>query len=149
MKLSNLLGLCATVAVVAAPITAYAAPASDEGVTIDGGKKEYNEMPSIEVLPAKYVFPVLTNMAKDPSITTDSPIADKYPPPPVPDRVTLDDLPGIRAEYTATLNQWAEEVKECLVSKPNLIRIATGEPILFDGKAGTVVLNANDRPVCP
>lgn len=146
MKLSNLLGLCATVAVAAAPI---AASAEVTGVEIDGGKKVYNEMPSIEVLPVKYVFPVLTSMAKDPSITTDSPIADKYPPPPIPDRVTLDDLPGIRAEYTATLNQWAEEVKECLVSKPNLIRDATGEPILFEGKAGTVVLNANDRPVCP
>ena len=144
MKAKSLFGLCAALAVVAVPLSASAQTA----VEVDGPKLKYNDLPHIPVLPKKFVFPILTEMVSDPSITTNSPIADQYPPPPIPDRVTLDDLPGIRAEYTTVLNTWYEEVRECLQQKPKLIRVATGEPIHFEGKEGTIVLNANDRPVC-
>jgi len=143
MKAKSLLGLCAAAAVVAVPLSASAVD-----VEVDGPKLRYNDLPAIPVLPKKFVFPILTEMVSDPSITTNSPIADQYPPPPIPDRVTLDDLPGIRAEYTTVLNTWYEKVRECLQEKPKLIRVATGEPILFEGKEGTIVLNSSDRPVC-
>lgn len=116
-----------------------------------GGSKKYQLLPGRipdRTLPRIFDFPILTNVATDTSVTTDHPITDQFRPPAIPQGVTADDVPRIRSEYTRALSAWAEAVRECIRKQPRLIRVSTNNPVLINGREGTIVRNANNRAVC-
>ena len=103
-------------------------------------------------LPERFVFPINYILRQDSSITSDFPITLAWVGTltPIPNGVTLDDVPRLRAEYTRAVEQWGELVTECLGRNPSIINTRTGNPILLQEKpAGTIVLNANNISVCP
>lgn len=104
-------------------------------------------------LPAAFKFPIMYDLGTDTSITSDAVITDTvFIPnlPPIPNGITLDDIPRIRAEYTRKVEEWGELVQGCLALSPLIIKTDTGNPVLIQQQsAGTVVLNANNISVCP
>ncbi|WRH64949.1 MAG: hypothetical protein RSE13_13190 [Planktothrix sp. GU0601_MAG3] len=62
-------------------------------------------------LPAAFKFPIMYDLGTDDSITSDAVITDTvFIPnlPPIPNGITLDDIPRIRAEYTRKVEEWGE-----------------------------------------
>lgn len=118
---------------------------------------EYYTLPDLALpertLPAAFKFPINYILGVDRSITSDAVITDLvFIPslPPIPNGVTLDDVPRLRAEYTRRVEEWGERIGECLTLSPLIIKTDTGNPVLIQQKtAGTVVLNANNISVCP
>lgn len=117
----------------------------------------YETLPNLDrpdrTLPSAFRYPIIYEMAVDESITSDAVITDEIflaTLPPIPNGVTLDDIPRIRAEYTRAVEEWGELIQECLSLNPLLIKVDTGNPILInENPAGTIVFNANLIPVCP
>lgn len=117
----------------------------------------YRTLPDLDLpnrtLPRAFKYPIIYEMAVDQSITSDAVITDEVflaTLPPIPNGITLDDIPRIRAEYTRKVEEWGELVQECLALNPLLVKVDTGNPILINQKAaGTIVFNANLIPVCP
>jgi hypothetical protein len=104
-----------------------------------GNSMKYQVLPGAipdRTLPKAFDFPIITTVAADTSITSDYLITDEFR------------APATRQEYTSALNTWAAAVKECMFKQPRLIRASTKNPVLFDGKAGTIVRNASNRAVC-
>ena len=104
-------------------------------------------------LPMAFKYPIIYEMAVDQSITSDAVITDEVfiaTLPPIPNGVTLNDTPRLRAEYTRKVEEWGELVGECLTLNPLLVKKDTGNPVLINQQpAGTIVFNANLIPVCP
>ncbi|MBL1176173.1 hypothetical protein [Pantanalinema sp. GBBB05] len=92
-------------------------------------------LPTPPVQPYFYTLPNVIVLDKDTSVTTNTPITDKYAPT----------LPNI--DYSA----WAEQVRSCLYGKPVLRRVVGDQavPFVVNGAEGVIKLNANDRAVCP
>ncbi|MFM9267526.1 hypothetical protein [Tychonema sp. BBK16] len=139
MKSKLFWSIC-TVVVASLPMPSFAQTKPVE-VRFDykGSSMKYQVLPGAipdRTLPRSFDFPIITNVATDTSITSDFLITDEFR------------APATRSEYTSALNTWAAAVKECMVKKPRLIRASTKNPVLFDGKAGTIVRNANNRAVC-
>ncbi len=138
---SKLFWSCCTVLVASLPMPSFAQTKPVE-VRFDykGSSMKYQVLPGAipdRTLPRSFDFPIITNVATDTSVTSDYLITDEFR------------APATRQEYTSALNTWAAAVKECMVNKkPRLIRASTKNPVLFDGKAGTIVRNANNRAVC-
>lgn len=155
MKSKLFWSIC-TVVVASLPMPSFAQTKPVEvRVGYLGSEKNYQLLPGAipdRSLPKAFDFPIITNVVTDTSITSDYLITDKF------------SAPATRQEYTSALNTWAAAVTECMVKKPLLIRdrsnikdpkarakaIAASKenPIKFDGKAGTIVRNANNRAVC-
>jgi hypothetical protein len=87
-------------------------------------------LPTPPVLPALFTLPIDVQIVKNTSITTDTPITDKF---------------GIGSDTKA----WGAEVTKALYAKPKLVRVAGKDsvPFVIDGAAGNIVLNANGRAV--
>lgn len=139
MKSKLFLTVC-TVLVASLPMPSFAQTKPVE-VRFDykGSSMKYQVLPGAipdRTLPKAFDFPIITNVATDTSVTSDYLITDEFR------------APATRQEYTSALNTWAAAVKECMVKKPRLIRASTKNPVLFDGKAGTIVRNSNNRAVC-
>jgi hypothetical protein len=104
-------------------------------------------------LPMAFTYPIIYEMAVDQSITSDAVITDEVfiaTLPPIPNGVTLNDIPRLRAEYTRKVEEWGELVGECLTLNPLLLKQDTGNPVLINQQpAGTIVFNTNLIPVCP
>ncbi len=138
---SKLFWSVCTVVVASLPMPSFAQTKPVE-VRFDykGSSLKYQVLPGAirdRTLPKAFDFPIITNVATDTSVTSDYLITNEFR------------APATRQEYTSALNTWAGAVKECLVNKkPRLIRASTKNPVLFDGKAGTIVRNANNRAVC-
>lgn len=116
----------------------------------------YEVLPNLarpdRTLRSSFVFPLNYILRRDSSITSDFPITQAWVATltPIPNGVTLDDAPRLRAEYTRRVEEWGELVQECLGRNPSIINTRTGNPILIQEKpAGTIVLNANNISVCP
>lgn len=140
---SKLFWSCCTVLVASLPIPAFAQtspPTSPQaGIDYKGGSMNYQMVPGAipeRTLPKAFDFPIITNVATDTSITTDHVITDMFR------------APATRTEYTSALTTWSESIKECLAKQPRLIRASTKNPIMINGKVGTIVRNANNRAVC-
>lgn len=86
-------------------------------------------LPTPPVLTAKFTLPMDIQVAKDPGITTNTPLTD---------------------QYGSDLAKWGESVSECLKSKPVLLRVVGDEsvPFVVGGSEGRLKLNANDKAVC-
>ncbi|MGB3536522.1 MAG: hypothetical protein WBA13_23755 [Microcoleaceae cyanobacterium] len=110
------------------------------------------EVPN-RTLPRAFRYPIIYEMAVNQSITSDAVITDEVfiaTLPPIPNGVTLNDTPRLRAEYTRKVEEWGELVQECLTLNPLLVKADTGNAILINQQpAGTIVFNANLIPVCP
>ena len=137
---SKLFWSCCTVLVASLPMPSFAETKPVE-VRFDykGGSMNYQLLPGAipdRTLPKAFDFPIITNVAVDTSITSDHLITDQFR------------APATRPEYTRALTIWSESIKECLAKQPRLIRASTKNPVLFDGKVGTIVRNANNRAVC-
>ncbi|MGE5656996.1 MAG: hypothetical protein ACM37W_10300 [Actinomycetota bacterium] len=116
-----------------------------------GGSKNYQALPGDprdRTLPKIFDFPVVTRVATDTTITSDHLITDQFRLPTVPQGLSAADVPRLRSEYTTALTAWGESVRECLRRQPRLIRVSTNNPVLINGKEGTIVRNANNRAVC-
>jgi hypothetical protein len=117
----------------------------------------YHALPDLgypdRTLPSAFKFPIIYELGTDKSITSDAVITDTvFIPnlPPIPNGITLDDVPRVRAEYSRKVEEWGELVQGCLALNPLIIKTDTGNPILIQKQnAGTVVLNANNISVCP
>lgn len=154
---SQFFGKFCALLVVSLPLPAFAEtmPSIPGGFDYKSGPLEYQLLPDMELpnrtLPKAFDFPILTEVGTDTTITTNSPITDGFVSrlTTIPSGITLDDIPRLRAEYTRSVDTWAEEIKECLAKKPRLVRVSTSNPIQFyGGTVGTIVLNANNRAVC-
>ena len=139
---SKLFWSVCTVLVASLPIPAFAqtSPPTSPEVSFDykGGSKKYQLLPGRiqdRSLPKAFDFPIITNVATDTS-TKDYLITDQFSAP-----------PG-RTEYTGALTAWAASIRECLAKQPRLIRKTTGNPVLINGREGTIVRNANNRAIC-
>ena len=154
MKSSKLFWTCCTVLVASLPGTAFAqsvVTTTEAGIDYKGGSMKYQILPGKireRTLPRAFDFPIITRVATDTSITSDYLITEQFRPPAVPQGLTADDVPRIRAEYTRALTTWSESIRECLRKQPRLLRVSTGNPIQINGRVGTIVRNANNRAVC-
>ena len=136
---SKLFWSCCTVLVASLPIPAFAQTAPQASIDYKGGSMKYQMVPGKipdRTLPRAFDFPIITNVATDTSITTDHIITDQFR------------APATRTEYTSALTAWSESIKECLAKQPRLIRASTKNPIMINGRVGTIVRNANNRAVC-
>jgi hypothetical protein len=107
--------------------------------------------PPPPVQPIYFTLPIDLMVVKDANITTDTPISDKYTAP-----------------ETWDVKAWGAAVSSCLQQSPKLVRVVKmksvpapeGEettvpspmmevPFMLGGKEGTIMLNANDKSVCP
>ena len=112
---------------IAASATPLAVTTSPDKETIVGGRSV--DLPTPPVTPIYFTLPIELSIAKDPAITTNTPITDKIP-----------------TDYPA----WGAAIKACLLQKPIFTRKAVDEqvPFIVGGSEGTIKLNANDKPVC-
>ncbi|MGI0489598.1 hypothetical protein ACN4EK_29630 [Pantanalinema rosaneae CENA516] len=92
-------------------------------------------LPTPPVQPYFYTLPNVIVLDKDTSVTSNTPITDKYAPT----------LPNI--DYSA----WGEQVRSCLYARPILRRVVGNQavPFVVNATEGVIRLNANDRAVCP
>ena len=150
-KFATLLGSLCTLVVTNLPLPALAIPS---GFDYKSSPEEYHPLPDLSIpyrtLPRKFDFPIITEIEIDNNVRTDNPITDAFVNtlPSIPTGITLDELLRYRAEYTAAIEAWGEEVTECLNQKPRLLRVSTGNPVIINGTEGTIVLNANNRAIC-
>ncbi len=88
------------------------------------------KLPTPPVLPALFTLPIDIAIVKDDSITTDTPITDKY---------------GVGSD----IKVWGAEVQKALYAKPKLVRVAGKDavPFVINGDEGVIKLNANGRAV--
>jgi hypothetical protein len=139
MKSKLFWSIC-TVVVASLPMPSFAQTKPVEvRVGYLGSENNYQLLPGAipdRTLPKAFDFPIITNVAVDTSITSDHLITDLFL------------APATRPEYTRALIIWAAAVSECMAKQPRLIRASTKNPVLFDGKVGTIVRNANNRAVC-
>jgi hypothetical protein len=131
MKMLIMSALGAAALVVGVSLSASAQTAEtpvlpDESITSVPSQK----LPIYPVLTSRFTLPIDVRIAKDTSITTDTPITD---------------------QYSKDLTKWSELVRECLKTRPVLVRVVGDEtvPFLVNGSEGKLKLNANDKPVCP
>ncbi|MBE9097049.1 hypothetical protein [Tychonema sp. LEGE 07203] len=136
---SKLFWSCCTVLVASLPVPAFAQTTPQGGIDYKGASMNYQMVPGKipdRTLPKNFDFPIITNVATDTSITSDFLITDQFR------------APATRTEYTSALTAWSESIKECLGKQPRLIRASTKNPIMINGRVGTIVRNANNRAVC-
>ena len=144
---SKLFWSCCTVLLATIPLPALAQSNFD----YKGGSMKYQTLPGKlpdRTLPKAFDFPITTKVTTDTTITSDHLITDQFKVPAIPQGLTADDVPRIRAEYTRALSTWGESIRGCMKKQPRLLRVSTGNPVQLNGTVGTIVRNANNRAVC-
>ena len=139
MKLSKLMCL-GTLLAVALPLPAFAQKAtSSHTIQVDykemtlGGQEFIGPRQAIignpvdRTLPMRFSYPLYTEIGKNASIKTNTPITDQ----------------------NLKLTDWQQKVTACLKQKPRLVRTLTSNSILIDGQEGKIVKNSNGKVVCP
>ncbi|MCL2934580.1 MAG: hypothetical protein MGG11_20740 [Trichodesmium sp. MAG_R03] len=150
-KFSTLLGSLCALVVANLPLSALAIPSDFD---YKSTPEEYHTLPDLSIpyrtLPRKFDFPIITEIDVDNNISTDNLITDAFVNnlPSIPTGITLNELLRYRAEYTARIEAWGEEVTECLNQKPQLFRVSTSSPVIINGVEGLIVLNTNNRAIC-
>jgi hypothetical protein len=87
-------------------------------------------LPTPSPMPAAYfTLPIDIKIAKDASITSNTPISDKG-------------MSDVKA--------WGAAIENCMMQKPALVRMVGNQavPFMVGGSDGTIKLNANDVSVC-
>jgi hypothetical protein len=92
------------------------------------------ELASPPIQPMYFTLPIKVAVAKDSAMTSNTPISDRYT-----DKANWD------------VKAWAAAVSSCMQQKPKLMRVVGDEqvPFMLNGTEGTIMLNANDKAVCP
>ncbi len=88
----------------------------------------------LPVRPAYFTLPIILKVAQDTGVTSSTPISDRY-----------------TGKENWDLAAWMSGVQNCLQQKPKLMRVVGDEsvPFMLNGAEGTIMLNADNRPVCP
>jgi hypothetical protein len=124
---------------------------------------EGQALPVPGVLPLNFQFPIRTQIVSDGAIAADTPITDQEFPNPLPraNIGSLEELARYRESRTLALTMWKNQVRSCLLDEyPNMVSLRrvrrpdgtavdVTTPILFNGRPGRIVRNANGRLVCP
>jgi hypothetical protein len=86
------------------------------------------------IRPAYFTLPIILKVAQDSSATSSTPISDRY-----------------TQKASWDINAWAAGVRNCLQQKPKLLRVVGNQtvPFMLDGAEGTIMLNAENKSVCP
>lgn len=175
MKSKAFWGLCSLAAAVSVPLPAIAQPLNpyilvdyheethaDEviyGAVYDGPRLRVVTDPTKAALSKlSFQLPIEMSVARDTSVTTDTPITDRYRIHEFGDcngdnRITAEDLTIHQGICNSRFAAWAEEVRECMGSGPVLIRDLTGNEVyVFDSEGNEVsreiVLNSSGKAVC-
>jgi hypothetical protein len=93
------------------------------------------DLPASPPIQAGYfTLPIVVQVAKDPGLTSSTPISDRY-----------------TSKESWDINAWASAVSSCLQQKPKLVRVVGEEqvPFMLNGSEGTIMLNSSDKAVCP
>jgi hypothetical protein len=87
-------------------------------------------LPTPPVHPNAFTLPIDVQIVKNDTITSDTPITDKY---------------GIGSD----IKVWGAEVQKALFARPKLVRVAGKDavPFVINKDEGAIVLNANGRAV--
>jgi hypothetical protein len=101
--------------------------------TITGIKTVSLPEPS-PIQPAFFTLPIDLKVAQDTSVTSSTPISDRY-----------------TGKANWDLAAWTAGVRNCLQQKPKLLRVVGDQsvPFMLNGTEGTIMLNANNQAVCP
>jgi hypothetical protein len=123
------------------------------GTVYDGPRLRVVTDPTGAALRRSFEFPIEMSVERDSSITTATPITDRYRIHEFGDcngdnRLTAEDLAIHQGICNSRFAAWAEEVTECLKSGPVLIRDLTGNEIYVNGEEGEIVLNSSGKAVC-
>ncbi|MDJ1184131.1 hypothetical protein [Roseofilum casamattae] len=98
-----------------------------------GPRKDVTTAPVGQVLPRTFKLPITTEIFRDTTITSTSPITDAI---------------GV-SRNSSDVARWGEAIAECLQEKPKLVRVLTGNTVYINNVEGTIVENANGVLVCP
>lgn len=134
MKLHMLSPIGAAALVFASALTAMAQTAETQVLPSETYTNISTQMlPTPPVLTGKYTLPMKVVVAKDVSITSDAPLTDQY-----------------KYGKTEDLTAWSEAVRQCLKSRPVMVRVVGDQslPFILNKEEGKLKLNANDKPVC-
>ncbi len=128
------------------------------GTVYDGEKLRVVTDPKGAALRRSFEFPIELSVATDSSISTSTPITDRYKMGTFGDctgdnAIDLSDADAFHSNCTAMVTAWAEEIRECMASGPALIRDLTGNEVNVynsDGELlnGEIVYNASGKAVC-
>lgn len=123
------------------------------GTVYDGDRLRVVTDPTGAALRRSFEFPIELSVKQDSSISTKTVITDRYSIHEFGDcngdnRITLDDVEINRGICNSRFSAWADEVRECMASKPVLIRDLTGNEAYINGEAGDLVLNGSGTAVC-
>jgi hypothetical protein len=90
-------------------------------------------LPAPPIQAAYFTLPIDLRVAKDASITSSTPISDRY-----------------TAKASWDIKAWANAVSGCLQQKPKLVRVVGSDqvPFMLNGSEGTIMLNSSDKAVC-
>lgn len=174
MKSKAFWGLVSLVAA-SVPTVAQAAPALNPHIKVDYHEQSlaqevvygtYYDGPRLRVvtdptgaaLRKSFEFPIDLSMKKESSITTSTPITDRYKIHQFGDcnsdnKITFEDLDIHRGICNSRFQAWSREVQECMKAGPVLIRDLTGNEVFIYNKDGQelsrdIVLNASGKAVC-
>lgn len=179
------IALMAVPAVAAQPIVQTIAQASDSAaittripVKIEVGSRgiptitslpERIALPPSGLLPGNFELPINMVQAVESSISTSSPITDRFADPVPPEqanpnsssaidptvnkrlRTTVDEMQAYRSAYSQNLVAWSDRVRQCMDEEPRLYVLRSDGaqlPVFFNGQEGTVVRNASGQAVC-
>jgi hypothetical protein len=86
------------------------------------------------IQPAFFTLPINLKVAQDTSMTSSTPISDRY-----------------TGKANWDLAAWTAGVRNCLQQKPKLMRVVGDQsvPFMLNGTEGTIMLNAENQAVCP
>ncbi len=126
-------------------------------------------LPPSGLLPGNFELPINMVQAVDSSISTRSPITDRFADPVLSEqanpnsssaidptvskrlRTTVDEMQAYRSAYSQNLVAWSDRVRQCMDEKPRLYVLRSDGaqlPVFFNGQEGTVVRNASGQAVC-
>jgi hypothetical protein len=88
----------------------------------------------LPIRPAYFTLPIITKVAQDSSATSTTPISDRY-----------------TGKANWNLEAWLAGVRGCMAAQPKLMRVVGDQsvPFMLNGQEGTIMLNSENRPVCP
>jgi hypothetical protein len=128
------------------------------GTYYDGPRLRVVTDPTGAALRKSFEFPIDLSMKKESSITTSTPITDRYKIHQFGDcnsdnKITFEDLDIHRGICNSRFQAWSREVQECMKAGPALIRDLTGNEVYIYNKDGQelsrdIVLNASGKAVC-
>ncbi|MBE9032328.1 hypothetical protein IQ266_21555 [filamentous cyanobacterium LEGE 11480] len=81
-----------------------------------------------------FTLPIALKVAQDVNVLSSTPISDRY-----------------TGKENWNLAAWTAGIRNCLQQKPKLMRVVGEQsvPFMLNGAEGSIVLNANNKAVCP